>query len=306
MDGPEAGRTMRLGGLIFAGAALLAVGAVGLQWRMAPTLLRLPVIEFVFVGAGLLVVLIGLVSLALDRRSVVHDAPRPARPRDSSSGSSLMALPALVTEQPVASPSAPAFSPLDATPTPATVMTALPVGLASAGASNSTLLIPFAQEPALTTLEPVSPVPGVTVSQLVDRMSALQRVAPSGVSAHPTPTATLASVPLPTTLELRLTRIPTPPSLPSATSVARRCNDCGDPLGSPPQFEPCADCGRALCERCYWQTSSGPQAHLCASCFRDRSVPRPPTPAVTFGGPEPGVSVATPSGRTLQPRRPAN
>jgi hypothetical protein len=300
MSGPEAGHAARIGGLIFAGAALLAVGAVGLQWSMAPALLRTPGIELVFIAAGAIVLVIGLVALALERRAVA--ASRPVPSTAPSPRSSLMTLPAVVGEA-----SAPAARPRSSEPaTPAAVppsVSATGLPLAAEGTSNSTLLIPFAEGLRSVDPNPAPPVADQTVSNLIGRMDALERAAPSSAG----PTASTAELPEPgapaSPLLLRLTRIPTPPAAPSTTLVARRCTDCGEPFGSPPQFEPCADCGRALCERCYWRTSSGPQAHLCSSCFKDRSVPRPPAPSTTFGRPGPNASISTPAGRPLQPRR---
>ena len=305
MSGPEAGHPTRAGGMIFAGAALLALGALGLQWRKAPAVLRNPLLELVFVGAGIIVLCVSLVTLALERRKPVTSPPAPSRPGGSSSESSLMTLPAIVGEDSALPAPSPSSEPAAVTPLPPTPVTRAPAGLAAASPDGSTLLIPFAEE-SVAIAPSLVPAPGQTVSRLVDRMDALQRVEPASPSPGSRPAPPTEHPPLASQLLLRLTRIPTPPSIPSTASVARRCNDCGDPLGSPPQFEPCADCGRALCERCYWRTSSGPQAHLCTLCFQDRSVPRPLAPAVTSARPGPISLVSTPSGRTLQPRRPVS
>jgi hypothetical protein len=304
MSGPEPGHALRLGGLIFAGAALLAAGAAGLQWSMAPALLRNVVIELVFIIAGTFLLVIGLVSLALERRAWV--ASRPVPSAAPSPRSSLMTLPAMVGggSAPVMRSTSP--EPVLTPPTPSPSSSAAPVALAAEGPSNSTLLIPFANELPSVGPAPPLPVADQTVSSLMGRMDTLQRAIPSnpgvpaGAPAGPEPG------PIASPLLLRLTRIPTPPAHHSTPLVARRCTDCGEAFGSPPQFEPCADCGRALCERCYWRTSSGPQAHLCRSCFEDRSVPRPPAPGPTFVRPGPNVLISTPSGRAVQPRRPVS
>jgi hypothetical protein len=294
---------MRLGGLVFAGAALLAVGAIALQWPMTPALLHRPLIEFVFIAAGTVVLAVALVSLALDRREATAHVSRPARAVPPSSESSLMALPALVSESSSPSPAA-SLSPApgEALRRPDTPEGVTPVGVAAASAGNSTLLIPFAGESTPPGPGSGGTGPGQTVSRLVDRIDALQRVTSSGTPSTPAPEDYPASSPL----LLRLTRVPTPPTLASATTAPRRCNDCGEPLGSPPQFESCVDCGRAMCERCYWRTSSGPRAHLCTVCFQDRSVPRPPTPAVTFATSGPIVSASTPSGRRFRSHPPGS
>jgi hypothetical protein len=309
VSGPKLGRKTRLGELIIAGLSLLAIGVVLLLWSTAPALWRSTPIEFLFFAAGTLALLLGLVTSTLDRRFARPISPSPPaspRARTTSSESSLMALPALVAEGPT--PKGPSASPEPA-PVPPFVATSsapAPAGLATASTGNSTLLIPFAGESVPAGPVLAAPGPGHTVSRLVDRMDALERVAPAPTSPSISSAAATAQGPVPSPLLLRLTRIPTPPIGTSTAWAARRCNDCGEPLGSPPQFEPCADCGRALCERCYWRTSSGPQAHLCTACFRDRSVPRPPTPAVTFAKPEPAASASAPSGRWFRLRRPGN
>jgi hypothetical protein len=314
MSGPEAGRAARIGGLIFAGAALLAVGAAGLQWSMAPALLRAPVIEFLFIAAGATVLVIGLVSLALERRAVAASRPVPSvapSPRRAASAtpsppSSLMTLPAVIGEN-----SSPGARPTPTGPAPAAPFASpasnpAPVAVAAEGPSNSTLLIPFADGLRSVNPPPAPSAADQTVSTLVGRMDAVQRAAPSS----PGPAAGVVPIPKPRRLAspllLRLTRIPAPPAASAAALAARRCTDCGEPFGTPPQFEPCEDCGRALCERCYWRTSSGPQAHLCTTCFKDRSVPRPPAPSPTFGQPGPAASISMPAGRPLRPRRPVN
>lgn len=308
MSGPDDGYTLRLGGLIFAAAALLAAGAIALQWPMAPALLRNPFSESLFIGLGAMLLALGFGALALDRRRPVPRPLRPVRLEAPSSESSLMALPALVEAEPTVSrPPVPAESP-ERPPLPSAPVPGAPLGLTAANPAGSTLLIPFSEEPGRVARPSGGSLPrGQTVSGLVDRMEALQRVAPTapsspGVAGTTAPeTGTLDSP-----LLLRLTRVPSPPVPAAVSSVARRCSDCGEALGSPPQFEPCADCGRALCERCYWRTSSGPQAHLCTTCFRDRSVPRPPTPAATFGGPAPLASASAPARRPVQSRPPAS
>lgn len=297
---------MRLGALIFAGAAFLAIEAVVLQWRLAPAFLRIPLMEFVFVLVGILFLVAALTSYALDRREAAPRAPALHPEAAPSPESSLMALPALVSEAPGPSVLSPAPEPpqvprpVDAPPAGA------PASLAAASTESSTLLIPFAGASGSPAHVPVAPGPGETVSRLVDRMDALQRVAPGGTSPSTASTAAPVEGPITSSLRLRLTRVPVPPAGPSAAFDARRCTDCGEPFESPPQYESCADCGRALCERCYWRTSSGPQAHLCTSCFRNRSVPRPPAPAVTFAKPAPTASAPAPSGRWFRLRRPGN
>jgi hypothetical protein len=298
MSAPEAGRATRLGGLILAGSALLAAAALGREWSFAPGLLRNLVVELVLVGAGAVLLLIALVALALDRAKPSR-APDQTPPAGATpSGSSLMALPAIMGKEPSVSDA----PPTDSSPSPPP---GVPLGMTAGAPAGSTLLIPFADTLTPSPPASVDPASGSTVTGLVDRMDALQRAAPAAT----VPTASSSPAPEPATMAsallLRLTRIPAPPATPSA-AVARRCTDCGDPLGSPPLFEPCADCGRALCERCYWRESSGPQAHLCTTCVQHRAVPRPPTPAVTFGRPTPVASVSKPSGRPLQPRRPVS
>lgn len=308
MSGPEDGYTLRLGGVIFAGAALLSAGAIALQWPMAPALLRNPFSEVLFVGLGIIVLGIGLGALAVDRRKAVPRPLRPVTPAAPSSEPSLMALPAIVGSDSTVSPAAAPPELPERPQLPAPHGPGAPIGLSAANPTGSTLLIPFSEEPGPSPASPGgSPLGGKTVSRLVDRMDALQRVGPAASSSPRTAlmmavgTGTLAPP-----LRLQLTRVPSPPAPPTGSSVARRCSDCGEALGSPPQFEPCADCGRALCERCYWRTSSGPRAHLCTTCFRDRSVPRPPTPAVTFARSAPRPSTSAPSERPLQPRRPVS
>ncbi|MGC2289543.1 MAG: hypothetical protein WA688_06775, partial [Thermoplasmata archaeon] len=269
-------RALRLGGPIFAGAACLSAGLLGLGWSLAPALLRNFQVDLVLLGAGILVLPSALLLLALDRwKSAPTPRASPAPvPTRSTSGSSLMALPAIVREAPAVPEPLPPSEPAVVTPfpiptaagTPAAV-TAVAAGPAAPGPASSTLLIPFAEEPASPIGPPVTPFPAQTVSRLVDRMDVLQRVtatnpSPTTSPAPPSDRETVAS-----DLLLRLTRIPTPPAASTTTLVARRCNDCGDPLGAPPQFEPCDDCGRALCERCYWRTASGPAAHLCTVCL---------------------------------------
>jgi hypothetical protein len=310
MSGPEVGRAVRVGGLILAGAALLAAGALGFEWPYAPAALLNPLVEIVLVGAGALVLFTALSTPALDRRTGVSDAREGSPSPIPSSESSLMALPSIVASDSAVSPTFPTLKAAAPNPPIPAPVTDLPAGLVAVDTGNSTLLIPFAEEPAapppLTPAPPAAPLAAQTVTQLVDRMDVLQRAAP--VSSSPAVSALPPSEPVPLASSLlhRLTRVPIPPTTLSSPTVGRRCNDCGESLGSPPQFEPCPDCGRALCERCYWRTSSGPQAHLCTTCFRDRSVPRPPTPAVTFPRPGLNVSPSTPSGRTIPPRRPVN
>jgi hypothetical protein len=302
MAGSDATRTMRLGGMMFAGAALLAAAALGLEWRLAPSLLRNSFVEIVLVGAGFIVLCVALLLLNLGRPTGTPVLRESSSPLVATSEASLMALPAIVADEPADGPHLPTPEPVVAIAPAPSVAASTPAGLAAESPSNSTLLIPFADIPAPPVRAPDPPIPAPTVSRLVDRMDAIQRVAP----AAPTSTPPSEHGPLGSALLLRLTRIPIPPAAPSATSAPRRCTDCGDPLGTPPQFEPCGDCGRALCERCYWRTSSGPAAHLCTTCFQDRSVPRPPAPAVTFARPVPAVSASAPSGRTLRPRRPVS
>ncbi|MFZ0831355.1 MAG: hypothetical protein WAN40_09520, partial [Thermoplasmata archaeon] len=221
-------------------------------------------------------------------------------------GSSLMTLPAIVGDAvPASTPTpVPSFVPL--LPPSPSLAVGTPMGFSAAAPASSTLLIPFADPSAPSAPSPEVPPSGLTVTGLVDRMDALQRASPSKSSPTGSSAAVSGQGPLASALLQRLTRIPTPPTVPAATAAGRRCNDCGDPLGSPPHFEPCGDCGRALCERCYWRASSGPQAHVCTSCLQDRSMARTPVPAVTFGRSSPVVSAATPSGGTLQPRRPVS
>jgi hypothetical protein len=309
VSGPQLGRRARLGELIVAGLALVAIGIVLLLWSTAPALWRSTPIEFLFFGAGTLALLLGLVTLAIDRRSVRRvTPPPPSPPRASapSSESSLMALPALVAGGSTPKPATASPEPAPVPPLPDMASAPVPAGLVTASPGTSTLLIPFAGESVPAGPVSASPSPGQTVSRLVNRMDALQRVAPTAPSPSLPTIAAPTPGPVPSPLLLRLTRVPVPPTGAATALAARRCNDCGETLGSPPQFEPCADCGRALCERCYWRTSSGPQAHLCAACFRDRSVPRPPTPAATFAKPEPAASASAPSGRWFRLRRPGN
>ena len=306
MDGAKAGRAARLGGLLIAGSALVAAAAFVLEWRFAPGTLRNPLVEGLLVGVGVLLLFTVLFSLARGRwgaESVVAPTPEPSSPDPASS---LMALPAMVGEEVPASPPipVPSFVPL-VSPSSASAVGS-PGGVAADAPTNSTLLIPFADQSATNAPSPVVPASGSTVTGLVDRMDALQRASPAASSPASSSAAVSRQGSLASELLLRLTRIPTPPTSAGTTTAARRCNDCGDPLGSPPHFEPCGDCGRALCERCYWRTASGPQAHVCTSCLKERSGLRPPSPAVTFGRSTPVASVVTPSGRTLRPRRPVS
>ena len=299
MDGLAATRATRWGGLILGGAALLAAGTLGVEWRHAPAALRLPLVELVLLGAGILLLVGAFLALALGRGEV-EPTPQVLTPEPSEPSSSLMTLPAILGDESANQPPGSSSPTVTATPevTPPSVST--PLAVAATSTASSTLLIPFA-ETSPSPAPPRTTPPGQTVTRLVGRMDALQRVAPPAPAAlsfssidRGSPTSSLLH---------RLTRIPSPPSAPLATPVARRCNDCGDQLGSPPQFEPCSDCGRALCERCYWRTSSGPQAHLCTTCFNERSVPRRPAPAVTFGRPTAVASGSTSVGRALRPRR---
>lgn len=305
MTGPEAGRQARLGGLMLLGAALVATGTLGFEWPFAPGFLQNPMVEIPLVAAGILLLFTALFALLLDRL-----APLPA-PREWTAGpltspqSSLMALPAIVRKESTRS-SVPTMIPAasGATERPSDSAPA-PAALAAEGSISSTLLIPFVDQPSTPAPTPPVSASAQSVTQLVDRMETLQRAVPNGARPAAVPSSPPSDFPA-TPLLLRLTRIPTPPTATSTMEAARRCNDCGDPLGSPPRFEPCGDCGRALCERCYWRTSSGPQAHLCASCVRERSVPAPPAPTLSF--PRPGLAAAAspPSGRTLPPRRRVN
>jgi len=298
---------MRLGMLIFVGVALLAAAALGLEWRYAPAALRLPLVEVVLSVVGGVLLVAALVALVLDRPApaTLPDAPSP--PEDSRAEPSLLSLPALAVGETELSDPARSPEPSKGMPLPPTFATAAPTGVTATDPGHSTLLIPFAEEPSSGVPAPEAPVPGETVSRLMDRMDAIQRVTPTNPSApalsYAPPTG---ATPRPSELLLRLTHIPAPPTDASTASAPRRCSDCGDPLGSPPQCEPCAECGQALCERCYWRTSSGPQAHLCARCFQDRSVPRPPAPAVTFAPRRSVASVSTPTERSLRPRRPGS
>ncbi|MCI4347802.1 MAG: hypothetical protein L3J97_04190 [Thermoplasmata archaeon] len=302
MTGRESGRQARLGGLMLLGAALLATGAIGFEWRFAPGFLRHSLVEIPLVAAGLLLLLVAVIALALDRGASVPAAGGSTDPALASPESSLMALPAIVAEESAESSvprTGPDYgTPTDAPPTPAP----RPVGLMAEGSGSSTLLIPIADQQMSPTPAPAVLFPGQTVTRLVDRMESLQRVTPNGSPGSAIPSSS-PSGPLTSPLLLRLTRIPSPPLATSALEAARRCSNCGDPLGSPPQFEACGDCGRALCEPCYWKTSSGPEAHLCATCVQERSVPRPSTPALSFPRPGVAASAAGPSGRTLPPRR---
>lgn len=291
---------MRLGGLLFLAAALLAAAALGFNWRYAPAGLRTPWVELTLLAAGIIALFLALLVLVLEPLPGPWGRP-PTMPRTDRSGPSLMALPAIVTSAaPETEPSAPPLptvSPASIAPHPV----GAPLGVSAEGSSGSTLLIPFATAPgAVSTTVAVDSAPQ-TVSGLVERMGAVQRAAPP----RPTAYSTHASESGPVTLLQRLSQIPTPRNATSPTSPGRRCADCGEPLGSPPRFEPCGDCGRALCARCYWKTSSGPQAHLCATCVQSRSIPRPVSPAVTFGRPTAGVG-PVPAPRTVQPRRPVS
>lgn len=297
---------MRLGGLVVSGAALLAIGAVLFLWQSAPALLRSTPFEFLFVGGGLLALLLGFVTTAIDQWTARPRPLVPSRSEPSSPESSLMALPALISRvaETSVSPPSPPGPAARAPPLPAPA--APPVtGITATDPGSSTLLIPFGEPPASPPpAAEVAPRPQV-VSRLIHRMNALQRALPA---EPPVPAPSLPStnsMPFASTLRLRLSRVPTPPDASSSSGV-RRCSDCGDELGSPPQFEPCADCGRALCERCYWRATSGPAQLLCATCIQDRTAPRPPSPSITFGGPVPTASALVPSERRLQPRRPVS
>lgn len=289
-----------------AGAAFLAATAVVLQWRSIPAAWRVASIEFALVVIGVVLLIGALASYVLDRRGTAPPAPAKVPKASPTSESSLMALPALVTNgsPPVSSspPPVPSTAPARTRPSAASA----PVGLTASSTNNSTLLIPFAGGP--TSMAPASPAlsPEQSVSRLVGRMGAIQRVAPTATSSGTAAIGASVEAPKVSPLLLRLTRIPSPPAGASPASGDRRCNDCAQPLGSPPHFEPCADCGRALCERCYWRTSSGPDAHMCTACVRDRSVPKPPTPVVTFAKPRPVAAVAGPSGQSSRLRRPGN
>jgi hypothetical protein len=296
------GRTRRLEGMILGGAVLLAAGVLALEGTFAAVLQLDPAVDIALAGAGVLLLFTALFTLRLDRGADVF--PRGPRPSSvgPSSGASLMALPSLRASGPSATPTSLLVeAPPSAAPAPPAA-TGLPARPTSVDAGGSTLLIPFAEENPASSSPPAAPAGARTVSQLVDRMDALQRASVS----RPSPPSTPKSAPLAASLLHRLTRVPSPPATPSTPPVGRRCNDCGDPLGAPPRFEPCADCGRALCERCYWRTSSGPQAHLCTTCLRDRPVPRPTAPAATFPRPGPAASPSTASGRTTPLRRPSN
>lgn len=302
MTAPSTQRALRLGGLLFLGAALLAAAALGLDWRFAPTGLRAPWVEMTLLAAGIVALFLALLVLVLDPLPDPWGRAPPV-PRTSHAGASLMALPALVTSDGSDDVGAPAHTgtPSSASPPPP-LPTAAPVGLAAAATSGSTLLIPFAAEagPSSSTLAPTPQ----TVTGLVGRMDALQRATPLPPPTPPRSTRAPAE-PGPVTLLQRLSQIPTPRGTGLPSSPGRRCADCGESLGSPPRFEACGDCGRALCARCYWKTSSGPQAHLCATCVQNHSVPRPPTPAVSFGRPT-AAAGPTPPPRSIQPRRPVN
>lgn len=295
---------MRLGGLTLAGAALLAAGALGFQWSFAPAFLRDPWVELGLVGAGIILLVATLFSLGLDLRASMA-AARPTSPSDSPlSGSRVTTFPASVVRED-STPEVSAFPLTDAAAShPSSPLLVVPRGTSAARAGASTLLISFSDGPMLGIQPPVPQEPRTTVTGLVDRVNAMQRVSGSNEPA----TAPLVLPPPPPSrasdLLLRLTRIPSPPAVPRPTRLARRCTDCGETLGYPPQFEPCEECRQALCERCYWRVSSGPRSHFCSTCFRERSIPRPPTRPVTVAGPRPVPSTSGPSGRTPpSPRR---
>jgi hypothetical protein len=295
VTGAESARRARLGGWILLGAALLGAAALGIEWPPVPALLRDPWVQVLLLSLGALVLSAALILLAQRPSATPPPVVELAAAELSTSGSSLLALPAL-TEEP---PPDPTPSPLDVPVDLPSSSDLRPTGLAAseqvpAGSGGSTLLIPFADTPSPPTPEPSVPASRGSVARLVDRMEDLRQAHP----ARPSPplsspfsaTGTIASP-----LLLRLTRIPGPPVGSGPVQVARRCSDCGEPLGSPPHFEPCGGCGQALCGRCYWRTPSGPQAHLCTTCFADRSVPRSPTPGSIFPRPTAVVSSSAPS-----------
>jgi hypothetical protein len=284
----------------------LAIGAIGLQWPLTPALLRNPLIEYVFVGAGALVLAFGFVTLALDLRTASPGRKRNRISSDAYSQSSLMTLPAIMVGEPAVSVPPRDFDRTESPPAPAPRMPVVTAGASADPPGGSTLLIPFSEAGPSLPASPPAAAPPDTVSRMVSRMDAVQRAAPALVPpAAPSPPSP-ASSNSDSSLLHRLTRIPTPPPIPSATAAPRRCTDCGDSLGSPPQFETCADCRRALCERCYWRTSTGPRAHFCTTCYRDRSVPRPPSPTATRVRPSSVSAVSVPVKRSLPPRQPAS
>lgn len=306
MDGTDGGRALRLGALVIVGAALLAAEAIGLQWPSAPALLLYPLVVIVLVGAGVLLVLIPLTLLVRSRRGYQAKATPPDGPVPATADPSLLTLPSLLREDPQEVFPEADRDPLGPAPVIPGPVPDLPVGLSMAEPGNSTLLIPLSVEPASPETPPPSAEPVQTVTRLVDRMDALQRA--TGATGLPVPSALSPPEPAAHSNRLlhRLANVPTPPDDLSHAMAGRRCSDCGETLGSPPRFDPCADCGRALCARCYWRTSSGPQAHLCTTCFRDRSVPRPPAPMATIPRPGEPASVSGPLGRRVPPRRSVN
>lgn len=305
MTGPEGTRAVLLGSLIFIGAALLGVATLGMDWRFSPALIRQPMVEWVLGGAGVAVLLSAAVLLARERREPVPTSALPPASNESSPSTSLMTLPAIMgNEAPSATEPMPPVAPSEPEPpTSPTPVAARPSGLSAEGMSSSTLLIPFAEGTRPASSPAAAPGVGETVTRLVDRIDTMQRVTPASPSAAASPPAPASGT---SELLLRLTRIPNPPVAASPFLVARRCSDCGESLGTPPHFEPCGDCGRALCQRCYWRTSSGPGAHRCTACVKERSVPQPPAPTLTFARPTPGASPSPSSGPALRPRQPAS
>lgn len=305
MEGASGGRTLRLGSLIIIGAALLAAAAIGLQWPSAPAFLFNPLTVVLLVFAGALLVTIPLTVLLRSRR-VVRAVTDPTDGRSTPSADpSLLTLPSLLREAPreevpmgLPDPSEPYPVP------PSSPVLDLPIGVSRAESGRSTLLIPLSVEPTPPAAGPPTVEPVRTVTRLVDRMDALQRATATLGTPAPSSAPTAQTPATPNLLLHRLGQVPSPPVTTVQSWAGRRCSDCGDTLGSPPRFDSCADCGRALCARCYWRTSSGPQAHLCTTCFRDRSVPRPPAPMATI--PRPAEFVSPPAGRRGPPRRSPN
>jgi hypothetical protein len=296
---------MRLGGLTLLGSALLAAGAVGLQWSFAPALLRNPWVEVGLAGTGIILLSAALCLLALDPRAGMAPSRPPTNSALPFSGSSSLMPFSADLQHKGSVPTVARFPSTSATASPPSSSAAGMLAGTSAGNTRaSTLVISFADGPILGIHPAARKEPPTTVTGLVDRMETVQR---TSTMLQPTSARLVLPPPTPSrTSELlhHLTQIPTPPPEPRATALARRCTDCGEPLGSPPQFEPCEECRQALCERCYWRVSSGPRSHFCSTCYRERSVPPLPKHPAIVAGPTQNFSTSVPSAqRPPTPRR---
>jgi hypothetical protein len=80
----------------------------------------------------------------------------------------------------------------------------------------------------------------------------------------------LSPLPHPTPADVRglVTRVPEPPTVPSAYSSGGRCVGCGGPVTAgalgPTR---CWSCDKVVCTTCFWRYGPGPGLHLCPACF---------------------------------------